>query len=54
MNVIFLIKKECEFIKMDNKKKLLFMKKNDLLQKTKIIEVNDIYKVSSFQILYYW
>ena len=47
-------KKECEFIKMDNKKKLLLMEKIIYFKKTKIMKINDIYKVSSLQILYYW
>ena len=47
-------KKECEFIKMDNKKKLLLMEKIIYFKNTKIIKINDIYKVSSFQIISYW
>ena len=46
-------KQECEFIKMDNKKKLLLLEKTVSFKKTKIVKVNDIYKVSSFQILCY-
>ena len=38
---------------MDNKKKLLLMEKAIYFEKTKIIKINDIYKGSSFQILYY-
>ena len=38
----FLIKPECEFIKMANKKKLLLMEKAIYFKKTKIIKVNDI------------
>ena len=47
-------KKECEFIKMDNKKNLLLMEKIIYFKNTKIIKINDIYKVSSFQIISYW
>ena len=39
---------------MDNKKKLLLMEKIIYFKKTKIMKINDIYKVSSLQILYYW
>ena len=30
------------------------MEKTIYFKKTKIIKINDVYKVSSFQILYYW
>ena len=39
---------------MDNKKKLLLMEKIIYFKKTKIMKINDIYKDSSLQILYYW
>ena len=39
---------------MDNEKKSFLLDKTIYFKTTKIVKVNDIYKVSSFQVLCYW